>query len=139
MRPHLFGLAQAQTEPVRFSAYPVPGTRTAVPQTQISFRGGNAAALGAVTVRGSRSGAHAGTFQAHSDGLGASFIPAKAFSVGETVTVTTDRDVVGAANGDFKFVIGDPAARVVRPVESPMVGRGSVQAFESRRTSTRRR
>ena len=41
-----------------FSVYPMPGTLTAAPRTDISFRGGDAAALGAVRVTGSRSGEH---------------------------------------------------------------------------------
>src|ERR1035437_4749309 len=39
---------------------PLPGSRDARPQTQISFLGVSARALGAVSVIGSRSGAHAG-------------------------------------------------------------------------------
>ena len=82
-----FGLAQAQTPPVTFSVYPVPGTLTASAKTQITFRGGDAAAIGAVTVTGSKSGAHPGTLKPHSDGHGASFVPNKPFSEGEKVTV----------------------------------------------------
>ena len=49
------GLAQAQQPPPpTFAAYPVPGTLTASERTTISFRGGDAAALGAVTVRARR-------------------------------------------------------------------------------------
>src|SRR3954454_14801836 len=103
------GLAQAgaQQEPPTFSAYPMPGTPTVGTKTTISFRGGDAAALGTVTVRGSRSGNHAGKLVAHSDGQGVSFVPAKPFVAKETVTVQTDRNVVNASNGDFKFSIGD--------------------------------
>src|SRR4051812_10714801 len=71
------GAAQAQ-QPA-FSAYPMPGTLTASPGTDISFRGGDAAALGAITVTGSKSGTHTGTLKLHSDGQGVTFAPAKPF------------------------------------------------------------
>src|SRR4051794_1528061 len=72
-------VAQART----FSAYPVPGTLTASARTAIAFRGGDARALGGVTVSGSRSGRHAGTLRAHSDGQGVSFVPNRPFAAGE--------------------------------------------------------
>src|SRR4051794_25608554 len=74
------GPAKAQTEPVSYSVYPVPGTLTASSKTQITFRGGDAASIGRVTVKGSKSGAHAGTLKPHSDGQGASFVPTKPFT-----------------------------------------------------------
>ena len=125
-------LAQAQQQPPTFSAYPMPGTLTAHAKTAISFRGGDQAALGTVTVKGSRSGDHPGTFKPHSDGQGVSFVPNKAFDENERVTVTTDRNVVNAANGDFSFEIGDETTRTLRPVEAPDVGRGTVQSFRTR-------
>src|SRR3954462_245543 len=65
------GLAKAQTAPVTYSVYPVPGTLTASSKTQITFRGGDAASIGTVAVKGSRSGTHTGTLKPHSDGQGA--------------------------------------------------------------------
>src|SRR5690349_9593113 len=97
--------ASAQQAPPTFSVYPQPGTLTAGTKTTISFRGGDAAALGTVTVRGSRSGSHPGKLIAHSDGQGVSFKPDKPFRENETVTVQTDRNVVNASDGDFKFNI----------------------------------
>ena len=133
------GLAQAQQAPQTqqapaptFSVYPMPGTLTAHPKTGISFRGGDQAALGTVTVKGSRSGDHPGKFKAHSDGQGVSFVPDKAFEENERVTVSTDRSVVNASGGDFTFAIGDETTRTLRPVESPDVGRGSVQSYRTR-------
>ena len=58
--------------------------------------------------------------------------PDKPFEANETVTVTTDRNVVGATNGDFKFNIGDETTRKARPVEFPNVGRGTVQEYATR-------
>jgi hypothetical protein len=127
-----FGLATAQNEPVTYSVFPLPGTLTASAKTTITFRGGDAASIGAVTVKGSKSGAHEGTLKQHSDGQGASFAPSKPFEEGEKVTVTTDRNVVNATGGDFSFDIGDETRRTLRPVESPDVGRGTVQAYATR-------
>ncbi|MBE2314716.1 arylsulfotransferase family protein [Solirubrobacter sp. CPCC 204708] len=126
-------LAQANAQQdTEFSVYPVPGTLTAGEKTTISFRGGNADALGTVTVRGSRSGSHPGKLVAHSDGRGVSFKPDKPFEANEQVTVQTDRKIVGASNGDFEINIGDETTRKARPVELPDVGRGDVQKYETR-------
>ena len=123
--------ASAQQEPV-FSVYPVPGTLTAGEKTTISFRGGDADAIGTVTVRGSRSGNHPGKLEAHSDGQGASFIPDEPFDANEKVSVSTDRNIVGTSSGDFSINIGDETTRKARPVELPNVGRGGVQSFATR-------
>jgi hypothetical protein len=126
------GPAKAQTAPVTFSVYPVPGTLTASAKTQISFRGGNAASIGTVGVTGSESGAHNGTLKPHSDGLGASFVPNEPFAEGEKVTIDSSVPVVNANNGDFSFTIGDETRRTLRPVESPDIGRGTVQSYVTR-------
>ncbi len=123
--------ASAQQAPV-FSVYPVPGTLTAGERTTISFRGGTADAIGTVTVRGSRSGSHPGKLVAHPDGQGASFVPDKRFVANEKVSVSTDRNVVGATSGDFEINIGDETTRKARPVEFPNVGRGTVQKYATR-------
>ncbi len=111
------------------SAYPAPGTPYAMPATQISLRGAPPAALGTVTVTGSRSGKHAGTLKAHSDGQGASFVPSKPFTPGERVTVQTGLDIVGAKNGDFAITIGRPTTHGPRMGEAPAVGRGTIQTY----------
>jgi len=89
------------------AAYPGPGTPTASPRTQISFRGASAAELGTPRVRGSLSGPHAGRLVPHPDGRGASFLPARPFRAGETVTVTLARPIVGARGDRYSFRIGD--------------------------------
>ena len=70
---------------------PGPGVRDASSATQLSFLGGEGGNtdfhLSQVVVRGSRSGAHAGSLRAYSEGDGASFVPAKPFTPGELVTV----------------------------------------------------
>jgi hypothetical protein len=66
---------------------PLPGSRDATPQTQISFLGVPADELSAVTVSGSRTGSHSGRLAAYSQGNGASFLPSRPFAEGELVTV----------------------------------------------------
>jgi Arylsulfotransferase (ASST) len=66
---------------------PLPGSRDASPQTQISFLGVPKGELSRVTVVGSRTGAHTGRLLGYSEGDGASFLPSKPFAQGEAVTV----------------------------------------------------
>jgi hypothetical protein len=66
---------------------PLPGTRDADAETQISFLGAPASALSVQSVTGSRSGAHSGRLLAYSQGDGASFLPAHPFLPGEHVLV----------------------------------------------------
>ncbi|MGO9761879.1 MAG: arylsulfotransferase family protein [Solirubrobacteraceae bacterium] len=66
---------------------PLPGSRDATPQTQISFLGVPAGALSAISVVGSSTGAHSGRLAAYSQGDGASFLPSQPFAEGERVTV----------------------------------------------------
>jgi hypothetical protein len=125
------GCAQAAAA-ATVSVSPAPGTLTAMVGTQISFRGAAAGQLGPMTVTGSQSGDHPGTLKAHSDGRGASFVPAKPFTAGERVTVRTGLDIPGAAGGDFSFTIGVATTHGPRVGESPKIGRGSVQSYASR-------
>ena len=90
------------------SAFPMPGTRTAAPETGISFRGGSEADIGTVEVSGSRSGRHSGHLVAHPDGEGASFVPDEAFEPGEVVRVRTEGTVRRAKGGVFRFTIARP-------------------------------
>jgi hypothetical protein len=66
---------------------PLPGSRDASARTQISFLGVPVGDLTVQSVTGSRSGAHPGRLRAYSQGDGASFVPTRAFSEGERVTV----------------------------------------------------
>jgi hypothetical protein len=84
-------------------AFPMPGTLTASPQTQISLRGAPAGELGTITVTGSKSGEHSGQLRDHSDGKGASFVLDKPLQGGEKVTVTTDLTIPGTRDGDYSF------------------------------------
>jgi Arylsulfotransferase (ASST) len=71
----------------RVTVSPGPGVRDASTAVQVSFLGVPAADLSQIVVRGSRSGVHAGSLRAYSEGDGASFVPAKPFTQGELVTV----------------------------------------------------
>jgi Arylsulfotransferase (ASST) len=115
------------------AVFPSPNTTSALPQTQITFRGIPASQIGHITVVGSSSGAHSGTIEADSDGQGGSFLPSTPFTAGETVTVTTGLDVTGGTSGSFHFGIATPFG-TINPMKLPMVPAGSngVQHFHSR-------
>jgi hypothetical protein len=66
---------------------PTPNSVDASYRTQISFAGVPASDVTQISVAGSRSGPHAGTFAAFSQGDGGSFLPATPFAQGEVVTV----------------------------------------------------
>jgi hypothetical protein len=106
------GVSHGAGTPV--SVFPIPGGKVAAPQTQLTFRGVPAGQIGSVTVTGSSSGVHGGRIEADSDGLGGSFLPAKPFTPGETVTVATHLNVLGATNGTYSFTV----ARPLRPVRT---------------------
>ncbi len=91
------------------SAFPMPGTPSASPATTLSFRGATPAQVRRVQVFGSRTGTHRGHVVAHSDGLGASFVPDEPFDAGEVVTVHSDLAIRGGQRGEFTFTIARPA------------------------------
>ena len=67
---------------------PLPGTRDANPQTQISFLGVAASGLRDIVVVGSRSGRHTGRLVSYSTHTGGSFLSSHPFDSGESVTVS---------------------------------------------------
>jgi Arylsulfotransferase (ASST) len=71
----------------RVTVSPAPQSRDASVSTQISMLGPAAGELSRVTVKGSRSGAHAGRLVAYSQADGASFVPSKPFTQGEQVNI----------------------------------------------------
>jgi Arylsulfotransferase (ASST) len=115
------------------SVFPIPGTRYNRPQTQITFRGIPAGQIGQVQVRGSSSGVHSGHLAPDSDGQGGSFLPDTPFSAGETVTVSSALNVLGASNGTFSFKIG-PVLPLIGfgPLPLTSGGYGSVRHYRSR-------
>ncbi len=103
---HLNGSAQLGGTPL--AASPLPGSRDASPQTQISLLGAPSSAIAGVRVSGSRSGSHPGALRAYSQGDGASFVPSRPFAAGETVSVTGRVAASGAARRfSYSFVVGE--------------------------------
>lgn len=96
---------------------PAPGSRTASPQTEISLLGVPARDIGAVKVTGSLSGPHRGRLEAYSTGSGASFVVARPFVAGETVTVRTHLDVAGAPGGSWRFVVAHDISTISAPTQ----------------------
>jgi hypothetical protein len=129
----MLGLAagsQAATAPV--SVFPTNGSKLANPHTQITFRGLSTRQFGSISVVGSSSGRHSGTVLSDSDNRGGSFVPAKPFVSGETVTVSTRLNIVGASNGTFRFTVDTPAGAVpFRPFAPARRVSGDVWHFHS--------
>lgn len=67
---------------------PLNGMPDASPGTQISFLGAAAGEISGISVHGSRSGSHSGRLRSYSSATGASYVPARAFTEGEQVTVS---------------------------------------------------
>jgi Arylsulfotransferase (ASST) len=112
---------------------PLPGSRDASPQTQISFLGPPKGDLSRISVVGSRTGAHAGRLEGYSDGDGASFVPSKPFAEGETVTVSAQVTTGGAVqplSDSFTIAYGDPLSTTPETVHegSP----SEIQYFHTR-------
>jgi hypothetical protein len=126
----LLAALAGRAEAAQFSVYPSPHAHFAAPKSQISFRGGTPAQIGAITVTGSRSGRHTGRLLAHSDGHGASFVPTKPFTPGERVTVRTRADILGASHGDYGFSVGVPGPHPAQTIFHVRPGR--LQSFASR-------
>jgi Arylsulfotransferase (ASST) len=112
---------------------PLPGSRDASPRTQISFLGVPAGALSAISVVGSRTGAHRGRLVAYSQGDGASFVPALPFAEGERVTVHATLRGGGSARGlvdRFAIANVDPIGSTPERIYPGVAS--EVQGFHSR-------
>lgn len=101
------------------SAFPVPGTPTASPNTTITLRGPGIDPAASVSVTGSKSGAHPGQLQLHPDGLGATFVPNTPFTPDEQVTVASTLPVRGSSAGHYSFGIAHPAPFPARAIQPP--------------------
>jgi Arylsulfotransferase (ASST) len=115
------------------SVSPLPGTRVAEPSAQISLLGAQADEISAVSVTGSRSGHHAGRLIAYSQGDGASFLPARAFAVGERVAVRGKLDISGSARPfAFSFTVAAQDPLRDRPAKfSPVATPTGISSFHS--------
>jgi Arylsulfotransferase (ASST) len=111
---------------------PMPGSRDAAAQTQISFLGVPASDLRAIVVSGSRSGRHRGRLLAYSRGDGGSFLPARPFAEGERVSVRAQLTLNGSARRlSYSFAIAR-ADRVSTAPHAVHGGPAIVQRFRSR-------
>ena len=109
----------------RVSVFPADSTKIASPGTQITIRGAAPRELGDVEVAGSTSGPHDGKLRAHSDGRGASFLPAKPFADRERVTVRVGGSVAS------RFSVTAPVAAAL-PAQQAGRERAGVARFRSR-------
>ncbi len=113
---------------------PLPGSRDATPQTQVSFLGVRAGELSDVTVSGSRTGPHSGRLAAYSQGDGASFLPARPFAEGELVTVRarlrSDAATAQPLFDQFQVARQDPISSTPETIHSG--GPSEIQSFRTR-------
>jgi len=126
-------LAPAAAKATTVTVFPTPSDRVATPQTQITIRGIPTSEFGTITVTGSKSGNHTGTIEADSDGDGGSFIPDKPFATGETVTVHTGLDVLGARNGTWSFQVAVPGTVTQRTLRPEAGSSGATWSYSSDR------
>jgi hypothetical protein len=118
----------------RVTVSPEPDSRDASVSSQISMFGPPARELADVTVSGSSSGAHAGRLIAYSQGDGASFVPSKPFTQGETVSVHAElREGAQAVPFAWRFTAavqdhGGHAGGSARPAPQ----QAAYQSFRSR-------
>ena len=112
-------LAPAQGAGPPVAVFPARGVKVASPRTQISFRGASLAQLEGsnIVVEGTVTGRHSGTLKAHSDGLGASFLPSSPFHTGEHVEVSSDLPLVREQNGVVRFQIAHAPGHFSLPTQ----------------------
>jgi hypothetical protein len=114
---------------------PLPGTPDASPHTQISFLGAPAGEIHQISVVGSRSGSHRGQLRGYDSAPGASFIPERGFSEGESVHVSA---LVGPAGhqqraaSSFTIAQLDHYRFAPMSTKEPPAKPGVVQSFVSR-------
>ncbi|HET7295564.1 MAG TPA: arylsulfotransferase family protein [Gemmatimonadales bacterium] len=112
---------------------PLPDSYDASPRTQISMLGAAAGAIASVTVTGSSTGAHSGRLRAYSQGDGASFVPSRPFTPGESVVVRgTLRSGKHRQRFAYRFVVSHPDAGLYQaPMTVPKENAKELQHFHS--------
>ncbi len=112
---------------------PLPGSYDASPRTQISLLGAPASALSAVSASGSSSGSHSGRLHGYSQGDGASFVLARPFDPGETVTVRArERASSGRTTAfTYRFVVAHQDTLTYTPLAKPAKDYNEEQHFHS--------
>lgn len=114
------------------TTFPRPGSKTASPWTEISFRGHGPEAIGTVKAVGSQSGWRTGRILPHADGQGGSFVPDVPFQPGEQVTVTTSLPIRDGHSGVFTFTVARPAPPPLRTADRTTTSPHGMQTFRSR-------
>jgi hypothetical protein len=113
---------------------PLPGTPDASPHTQISFLGVPPGEIHGISVVGSRTHTHSGQLHPYASAPGASFVPDKGFSEGESVRVSA---LVGPAGHQQRVSSEFTIAQLVHyhfapmPTKAPTAAPGTVQSFVS--------
>jgi len=105
--------AAAASAVTGLSVSPQPDTPDASPKTQLSFLGVAASRLKGLTVTGSKTGRHTGHFRSYSAQTGASFLPDRPFTPGETVSVHVVRPGFTAVT--YSFTIARTRAVTLPP------------------------
>jgi hypothetical protein len=112
---------------------PMPGSRDATPESQISFLGEPASDISAVQVVGTRTGIHRGRLLPYSEGDGASFVPESPFAEGERVFVHAEVLVKGVQEPLLdSFAIADADPISPTPKSEQPDSAGVIQSFASR-------
>jgi hypothetical protein len=126
-------VARAQPSLPWVTISPLEGTPDASPNTQISFLGVPAADISAVSVRGSRSGGHAGKLEPYATGTGVSYLPLRPLTAGEHVTVTAVETVGGTSRTiGTSFTVGSLYPVPRPPALTPTTAApGLIQSFAS--------
>ncbi|MGO9487617.1 MAG: arylsulfotransferase family protein [Solirubrobacteraceae bacterium] len=118
---------------VHVALSPLNGTPDASPSTQISFLGVPASQIADVSVVGSRTGRHSGHLKAYKSSPGASFLPERPFSQGETVTagaLVGPRGHAREVRSTFTVAtLSDYSIETAKPLELSRTG--LVQSFQS--------
>jgi len=126
-------LNNSALQPGGVTVSPMPGSRDASPQTQISFLGVPKGKLSVLSVVGSRTGSHSGRFIGYSQGNGASFLPSRPFAEGERVTVHASVRVGSSKQALLDvFAIAYPDAITTTPAAEHAGSASEVQRFHSR-------
>jgi hypothetical protein len=119
--------------PAAVTVSPLPGTPSALPQTQISFLGVALRNLSHVVVSGSSSGKHTGRLKSYRAVTGTSFLPSRPFKAGERVTVSA-RDSLARGFRTLTTHFTVAAVQAVPTTGFPIVAGApsDVQSFQSR-------
>ena len=108
----------------RLAVSPLPDSYDANAYTQISMLGPPGTRLSGVRVRGARTGSHPGSLRPYSQGDGASFVPSRPFSPGESVFVHGNvRSGSRTARFSYRFAVARQDTSLAVPAQASGVSR----------------